>query len=144
MLIYNSKFINVILIDSVYRTTYIQNSLQNVSTVIEQSGLGATYKPYGLMGFYSSHGVCLHKLFTTTEVSSWGYSLFLNMFNSFCFVFIVVSYSYILTVSSKFWRENNGFLLLFEHEIKNIVSPIGVMPLSHMLDCSPFSVPMVL
>ncbi|KAL5266252.1 hypothetical protein ACHWQZ_G003615 [Mnemiopsis leidyi] len=83
-------------------------SWDTIFRIIEQSGRGATYIPYGLMGFYSSHGVCLHKLFTTTEVSSWSYSLFLNMFNSICFVFIVVSYSYILTVSKKLTSKSKG------------------------------------
>ncbi|XP_063686405.1 G-protein coupled receptor GRL101-like [Bolinopsis microptera] len=83
-------------------------SWDQIFHIIEQSGLGSTYKYYGLMGFYSSHGVCLHKLFTTTASSSWIYSLSLNIFNSFCFIFIVVSYSYILTVSKKLSSKSSG------------------------------------
>ena len=44
------------------------------------------------MSYYSKHGVCLPKLFTTTADLNWSYPFFIMMFDFATFLYIMGSY----------------------------------------------------
>lgn len=54
--------------------------------------LDPDYKTLGYFGYYSTHAVCLPKIFVTREESAWQYSFVLTTFNFLTFIYIVVAY----------------------------------------------------
>ncbi|XP_039249356.2 uncharacterized protein LOC120327042 isoform X1 [Styela clava] len=57
------------------------------------SKLNPTYKPDRRFGFYSSHGVCLPRLFPDpSNDAAWGYSLLFILVNFLAFIYIFVGY----------------------------------------------------
>ena len=53
------------------------------------------------MSYYSKHGVCLPKLFTTTKDLNWSFPFFIILFDFLTFVYILASYIYTYKVGER-------------------------------------------
>nr|XP_039267319.1 G-protein coupled receptor GRL101-like [Styela clava] len=56
------------------------------------SQLDPSYKTLGFFGYYSTHAVCLPKIFVTHGEPAWEYSFVLTTVNFLTFIYIVVAY----------------------------------------------------